>query len=195
MHFSLNTATITAAVQSDDHGLHCTTRSDAPLTVALARKYQVSVVCCHMLPGSWAEDHLLALLESRRRDIWDVPRRKCQGHLDRVGEQARKRTTAQVKQRSVILVRTCWNELEPRSAWTTSFDERIATHPSAILAMADPKNPCRQVLLRVQEVRRGLLEDHEQYHTRHSWKIFASGLVRVLRAGFHLPKHGCYGCW
>jgi hypothetical protein len=67
-HFSFNTAT-TAAVQCDDHRRHCTTRSDAPLTVALARKYQVSVVCCYMLLGSWAEDHLLALLEPRRRDI------------------------------------------------------------------------------------------------------------------------------
>jgi hypothetical protein len=64
-HFSINTATTTAAVQSDDHRLHCTTRMDAPLTVTFARKYQVSVI----LPGSWAEDHLLALLESRRRDI------------------------------------------------------------------------------------------------------------------------------
>jgi hypothetical protein len=53
-HFSINTATTTVAVQSDDHRLHCTTRSDAPLTVSLARKYRVSVVRCHMLPGSWS---------------------------------------------------------------------------------------------------------------------------------------------
>jgi hypothetical protein len=192
-HFSINTATTTAAVQSDDHRLHCTTRSDSPLTVALARKYQVSVVCCHMLPGSWAKYHLLAPMESRRRDIWDVPRRRSQGDLCRVREQARKKdhcaqSTVQEKQRSGILVRTCWNELEPRRAWTTSFGEHVAAHPPTILAVTAPKNRCRQVLSRVQKVSRGLLEDHEQYHTRHWWKIFAAGLVRVLRAGFICPN-------
>jgi hypothetical protein len=142
-HFSINTATTTAAVQSDDHRLHCTTRSDAPVTVALARKYRVSVVRFHMLPGSWAVDRLLALLESRRRDIWDVPRRKSQGDLGRVSEQARKKkTTAQEKQRSGILVRTCWSELQPRRAWTTSFGERVAAHPPAILAVTAPKSVC-----------------------------------------------------
>jgi hypothetical protein len=92
-------------------------------------------------------------------------------------------------------VRTCWNELQPRRAWTTSFGERVAGHPPAIPAVTDSKDPCRQVLSSVQNVRRDLLEDHEQYHIRHWWKIFAGGLVRVLFTGFHLPKHGCYGCW
>jgi hypothetical protein len=142
-HFSINMATTTAAVQSDDHWLHCTTRSDAPLTVILAQKYQVSVICCHMLPGSWAVDHLLALLESHRWDIWDVPRWKSQGDLGRVSEQARKKdhhaqSTAQEKQRSGILVRTCWSELEPHCAWTTPFSERVAAHPPAILAVTGP---------------------------------------------------------
>jgi hypothetical protein len=90
-HFSLNKATSTVAVQSDDHRPHCTIRSKASLTFALVRKYQVSAVCCHMLPESWAEDHGLALLESRRRDIWYVPRRKSRGDLGRVSEQARKK--------------------------------------------------------------------------------------------------------
>jgi hypothetical protein len=149
-HFSINTATTTAAVQSDDHRLHCTTRSDAPLTVALARKCRVSVICCHMLSGSWAEDYLLALLESRRWDIWDVPRRKSQGDLGRVSEQVRKtdhraQSVAQEKQRSGILVRACWSELEPRRAWTTSFSERVAV---------TAQKSCMLVLSSVQEVRR-----------------------------------------
>jgi hypothetical protein len=199
-HFSINTATTTAAVQSDDHRLHCTTSSDTPLTVALVRKYQVSVVCYRMLSGSWAEEHLLTLLESRRRDIWDVPRRRIQVDLCRVSEQARKedhraQSIAQVKQRSGILVRTCWNELEPRRTRTTFFGERVVAHPPAIPAVIAPKNPYKQDLSSLQEVRRDLLEDHEQYHTRHWWKISVGGLVQVLCTGSHLPRCGCYGCW
>jgi hypothetical protein len=113
-----------------------------------------------------------------------------------VSEQARKKdhctqSTVQEKQRSGIHVHTCWNELKPCRAWITYFGRRVVAHPPAILAVTAPKNPCRQFLSSMQEVHRGLLEDHEQYHTKHWWKIFAGSLVRVFHAGFYLPKHGC----
>jgi hypothetical protein len=51
-----------------------------------------------------------------------------------------KNTAAQERQRSGILVRTCWSKLEPGRAWTTSFGERVAAHTPAILAVTAPKN-------------------------------------------------------
>jgi hypothetical protein len=109
-HFSINTANTKAAVQSGDHGLHCTTCSNAPLTITHTRKYHTSVIRCHMLPGSWA-DHHLPLLESHKQGIKDVTRQTSQEDLGWVSEQARKmgppaQSTMQEKQHSHILMCT-----------------------------------------------------------------------------------------
>ena len=90
-------------------------------------------VTCWLDPGQ-AGDHLLTLLQSRRRDIWEVTR------LSRVNDHAETKEGP------------CCSELELCRASTTVLDKHLVAHPPAILLMIAPKCSSEHILSCVQKV-------------------------------------------
>lgn len=75
--------------------------------------------------------------------------------------------SSQEKHSSGILICLCWNEPQPCHAWMSSGTS--SSHSGSDCS----RHPCRQVLPSMQEVCMSLLENCEQYHIRHCWKILA----------------------